>query len=134
MLVPHDRRRPGDPCRSEVVARREGARCWAERRGHAAQRDRRSAYPAWTEPPEKEVFAHPAVKDYFAAAPFEIDLDEVLAGVSDHHDYARTVAARLMMDEPTVVGVACRTYAAAHQAGAFNDVVGFVRSEVGDRR
>ncbi|MDH6710171.1 ABC-type lipoprotein export system ATPase subunit [Kitasatospora sp. MAA19] len=87
-----------------------------------------------TEPPEKEVFAHPAVKDYFAAAPFEIDLDEVLAGVSDHHDYARTVAARLMMDEPTVVGVACRTYAAAHQAGAFNDVVGFVRSEVGDRR
>ncbi|MFJ7244561.1 ATP-dependent nuclease [Kitasatospora sp. NPDC098652] len=87
-----------------------------------------------TIPPEKEVFSHPAVRHYFAATPFEIDLHEVLAGVSDHHDYAGTVAARLMMDEPAVVSVACRTYAAAHNSGDFDEIVRFVRSEVGDRR
>ncbi|MFE2361074.1 ATP-dependent nuclease [Streptomyces virginiae] len=87
-----------------------------------------------TEPPEKEVFAHPAVKSHFADVPYSIDLDEVLAGVADHHDYAQTVAARLLLDEVAVISVACRTYAAAHQAGDFDAVVEFVRKEVGDRR
>lgn len=87
-----------------------------------------------TEPPEKEVFAHAAVKSHFADVPYSIDLDEVLAGVADHHDYAQTVAARLMLDEVAVISVACRTYAAAHQAGDFDAVVDFVRKEVGDRR
>ncbi|MFF8837296.1 ATP-dependent endonuclease [Streptomyces sp. NPDC015130] len=87
-----------------------------------------------TEPPEKEVFAHPAVKSHFADAPYLIDLDEVLAGVADHHDYAKTVASHLMLDEIAVVSVACRTYASAHQQGDFDAIVDFVRKEVGDRR
>ncbi|MFD7857180.1 ATP-dependent endonuclease [Streptomyces microflavus] len=86
------------------------------------------------EPPEREVFAHPAVKSCFAEAPFEVDLDATLAGVADHHDFARTLAERLTMDEIAVVNVACRAYTAAHEPSDFAGIIDFVHKEVGDRR
>lgn len=87
-----------------------------------------------TQPPEKEVFSDPAVKAYFANAPFSLDLDEVLAGVADHHDYAKAIAASLMMDEIAVVSDACRAYVAAHDVVDFSTIATFVHAEVGDRR
>ncbi|MFD4867006.1 hypothetical protein [Streptomyces sp. NPDC058412] len=44
-----------------------------------------------------------------------------------------STAARFMLDEFAVVSVVYRTYAAAHQAGDFDAVFGFVCKEVGDR-
>ncbi|MGW2785931.1 ATP-dependent nuclease [Streptomyces populi] len=85
-------------------------------------------------PPEKEVFAHPAVKAYFASPPFNLDISEVLAGVANHHDYARTLAARLTLEESAVTSDACRAYAQAHDPAEFASLVSFVRAHVGDRR
>lgn len=85
-------------------------------------------------PPEKEVFFHSAVKDYFAAAPFNLDITETLAGVADHHDYAKVIADRLMLDPTAIASDACRAYVEAHEPADFASLTGYVRSEVGDRR
>jgi hypothetical protein len=55
-----------------------------------------------TLPPEIEVLTDAAVKDAFAAAPYGVALDEVLAPVEDHHDYVAAIAKALMLDESVV--------------------------------
>lgn len=84
--------------------------------------------------PEKEVFGHPAVKTHFARAPFNLDIATTLAGVANHHAYARTIAGSLMMEETAVVSDACRAYTAAHDPTDFLSIINFVRTELGDRR
>lgn len=85
-------------------------------------------------PPEKEVFTHPAVKEYFAAAPFRLALDEVLAAADDHHAFASEIAQCLVKDEAAVVDRACHAYASAHEPAEFYNIAEFIRKEVGDRR
>lgn len=85
-------------------------------------------------PPEQEVFTHPAVREHFGAAPFHLALDEALAGVRDHHDFANQVAKRLMKDVAAVVDHACSAYAGAHEPGDFKYIAEFIRTQVGDRR
>ncbi|MFB7357468.1 ATP-dependent nuclease [Streptomyces gardneri] len=87
-----------------------------------------------TRPPEKEVFEHQAVKAYFAANGFSLDLGEVLAGVANHHDYAAKIAASVKMEEAAVVTDACRAYAASHEAGDFESIISFLRGHLSDRR
>ncbi|MFJ9188190.1 ATP-dependent nuclease [Streptomyces anulatus] len=85
-------------------------------------------------PPEKEVFGHPAVKEYFANPPFNVDISETLAGVANHHDYARTLADRLMLEETAVASDACRAYVQAHDPLEFSSLIDFVRAQVSDHR
>ncbi|MFF5044680.1 ATP-dependent nuclease [Streptomyces nigra] len=85
-------------------------------------------------PPEKEVFTHPAVKEYFAGPPFNLDTSETLAGVEDHHDYAKAIADRLMLAPTAVASDACRAYVEAHDPADFATLTGYIKSELADRR
>jgi hypothetical protein len=84
--------------------------------------------------PEFEVFSDPAVEEHFAGRPYKIALGEILASVSDHHDYVPTIARHLMLEEGYVATDACRAYASARDPDDFNDVLSFLRRELGDRR
>lgn len=84
--------------------------------------------------PEIEVFTHPAVKEHFADSSYSLALDEVLAGVSDHHDYVATIARRLMLEESYVATTACRAYADGHDSLKFSAIVDFLKRELSDRR
>jgi hypothetical protein len=84
--------------------------------------------------PEKEVFGSEAVKSYFAADPYRLDIDARLAGVSDHHDYAESIADALSVAEPSVVTEACRAYVAGVSTGHFDMIIGFVRGVLADHR
>jgi hypothetical protein len=86
-----------------------------------------------TRPPEVEVFTDQAVKERFAAAPYSLDLGDVLASVTDHHDYATALARRTMLDDVVVVTDACRAYATAREPAEFAEILGFLKAELGDR-
>jgi hypothetical protein len=87
-----------------------------------------------TLPPEIEVLTDAAVKDAFAAAPYGVALDEVLAPVEDHHGYVAAIAKALMLDKSVVATVACGAYAGAREPGDFAGVVSFIRNGLHDRR
>jgi predicted ATPase len=84
--------------------------------------------------PEIEVFTDPAVAEHFANSPYKIALDEILAPVSDHHDYVAVIARKLMLEESYVATDACRAYASTRDSQEFTDVLAFLRGEFGDRR
>jgi hypothetical protein len=84
--------------------------------------------------PEIEVFTDPAVVEHFANSPYKIALDEILAPVSDHHDYVTVIARKLMLEESYVATDACRAYASVRNSQEFMDVLTFLRKELGDRR
>jgi AAA domain, putative AbiEii toxin, Type IV TA system len=87
-----------------------------------------------TRPPEIEVFTDGAVKDAFAAAPYNLALDEALSSVGDHHEYVRAIAKRLMLEESFVATTGCRAYAAARAVEEFSEIVAMIRRGLGDRR
>lgn len=87
-----------------------------------------------SEPPEKVVFNDQAVREHFALEPYSVSLPELLSGVSDHHDYLKVVATRLMLDETYVAIEACRVYASNRGQGEFSSMLGFLQEHLEDRR
>ena len=85
-------------------------------------------------PPEVEVFTDPAVRYFFAEGPYKISLQEILAGVAHHHDYAATIAGKLMLEKDFVAVEACRAYANARTPEDFILITTFLREKLGDRR
>jgi predicted ATPase len=85
-------------------------------------------------PPEKEVFAHEAVRKFFAEALYDVDVNEILSGVEDHHDYVKVISSKIYLAEDAVVSIACHTYVSAHEKEDFSNIAKFVRSRLGDRR
>lgn len=65
-------------------------------------------------PPEKELFASPAVRQHITVT-YALDLDdfEATLGGVDHHDWFQRLAQRLNVDEPALVMEAARVYAAS---------------------
>jgi hypothetical protein len=76
-----------------------------------------------TRAPEIEVFSDPAVVEHFANSSYKIALDEILAPVSDHHDYVTVIARKLMLEESYVATDACRAYAGMRDSHEFTDVL-----------
>ena len=79
--------------------------------------------------PESVVFADSNVRRTFAEV-HNIDLGDVLAGVTDHHEYVRTIAARLLLDEPVVATVACDAFVTGQPAESFDAMCRFVQREL----
>ncbi|HEX4442147.1 MAG TPA: AAA family ATPase [Galbitalea sp.] len=84
--------------------------------------------------PEEEVFGSVAVRDYFAAAPYRLDIEGRLSGVADHHDYAESIAEALSVAEPSIVTEATRAYVEGMPEGHFDEVIQFVRAVLTDHR
>ena len=84
--------------------------------------------------PEVEVFTDPAVRAYFAKEPYRISLEEILASVADHHDYASAVASKLMLEKDFVAVEACRAFANSCSPESFSFIIAFLREKLGDRR
>jgi predicted ATPase len=83
--------------------------------------------------PEKVVFRNTSVKSYFAET-YGIQVDDVLAGIPDHHDYARTLAKAANTSASFVEMEACRVWAQTAVPGHFDEVMSFIRSVVLDNR
>ncbi|MER3389068.1 MAG: AAA family ATPase [Microcella sp.] len=83
--------------------------------------------------PEKVVFKHESVKSYFAQT-YGVQVDDTLAGIANHHDYARVLAKETNTSEKIVEMEACRTWAQDSTQGHFDGVIEFIKSVVLDRR
>lgn len=84
--------------------------------------------------PEVEVFQSQAVRDYFAGDPYSIDVAERLATEADHHRFVSTIAAAVSAPDATIATEACRAFVRGLPDETFDDVVGFIRDALRDRR
>lgn len=85
------------------------------------------------EAPEKEVFNNKAVKEYFASS-YGVSVDDILAGVPNHHEYASAIAKRLMLEVSFVATEACRAYCNSHSPVDFKPITTMLREKLGDKR
>lgn len=76
-------------------------------------------------PPEKELFANPAVQDHVRAT-YGVNLPDFEAGLAgiDHHDWCVRLSQRVNQDEPALVCEMARVYAGNVSEGDASSLVG----------
>lgn len=83
--------------------------------------------------PEVLVFNHPDVQSAIAER-YNVNVPNLIAGVSNHHDYPRLVSNAAHVAEEVILTDACRAWVAAQPTGHFDEVMHFIRTELADRR
>ena len=84
--------------------------------------------------PEQLVFHDAKVQAYFSQT-YDISTAEVISGVPDHHNYVRTIAQKLVLDESYVSTEACRIYANSNENNPeLDSILSFVKNTLSDRR
>ncbi len=84
--------------------------------------------------PEKEIFAHPSVRSYFAEKPYSSKIEDLLSTVDDHHEYARKISKAVNLREDAVLAISCKEFVNAQPEGYFTEIVSFIKKSLGDRK